>query len=216
MLRVSLEILRTAPEGLDSLRQLLAEGGVAAIPTDTFYGFAVDPLNRRGVERVFRLKGRDHGQALPVLFSSLEQLSGLGIEEEPSLVHRYMALWPAPLSVIFRLRAPIAASAGRSTLAVRLPAAAPIHFLLEAVGPLTATSANQTGAPPLDDPDQVEALFGAELDVLVDGGRTPGGKPSTLVDATADPPLLLRDGAFPWPGEPPAGAAERKSRTAES
>ncbi|MEP6801545.1 MAG: L-threonylcarbamoyladenylate synthase [Acidobacteriota bacterium] len=196
-------MLRTAPEGLEFLRKLFADGGVAAIPTDTFYGLAVDPRSATGVERVFRLKGRDAGQGFPVLFAAREQLSGLGIEADPSLVNRYMALWPAPLSVIFRLRAPIAASAGRSNLAVRLPAALPIHFLLEAAGPLTATSANRTGEPPLDDPDEVEAVFGAGIDVLVDGGRTPGGKPSTLVDATTNPPLLLRDGAYPWTGGPP-------------
>ncbi|MEO8190537.1 MAG: L-threonylcarbamoyladenylate synthase [Acidobacteriota bacterium] len=205
MLRVPLETLRLAPEGLAFLRQLLSDGGVVAIPTDTFYGLAVDPRSARGVERIVRLKGRAEVKGLPVLFATREQLAGLGVDENPASVDRYMALWPAPLSVIFRLRDPIAASGGRSTLAVRLPAAPAIHFLLEAAGPLTATSANRSGEPPLDDADEVEALFGDRLDLLVDGGRTPGGKPSTLVDATSDPPVLLRDGAYPWPPDPGTG-----------
>lgn len=216
MLRVTLETLRTAPEGFAFLRELLGRGGVAAIPTDTFYGFAADPLSPTGVERVSRLKHRTGKKALPVLFSSSEQLIALGVEEEPSTLARYFAIWPAPLSVIFGLRAPIAASGGGSTLAVRFPAAPSIHFLLEAAGPLTATSANRAGLPPLSDPDEVEALFGGELDMLIDGGRTPGGKPSTLIDATADPPRVLRDGAFSWPPDPMSPGLGDDSRSRRS
>ena len=65
---------------------------------------------------------------------------------------------------------------------------------------MTGTSANRSGAPPLSDPDAVEAGFRREIDVLVDGGRTPGGLPSTLLDATREPPVVLRRGAHLWPG----------------
>jgi L-threonylcarbamoyladenylate synthase len=83
-----------------------------------------------------------------------------------------------------------------------MPADASVRGLLSAVGPLTGTSANRSGEPPLSDPDAVEAALGGDVDVLVDGGRTPGGKPSTLLDATRSPAEVLRPGAFPWP---PAG-----------
>lgn len=198
MLRIPLAVLRTSPETLAIVRQVLADGGIAAIPTETFYAFAVDPFSEKGVRRVFEIKGRDDGKALSVLFSSREQLSALGLGDEPSVLDRYFDIWPAPLSVILPLRAPIAASRGGKTLAVRLPAAPAIHFLLNSVGPLTGTSANRSGDSPFNDPSELEERFKEELDVIIDGGRTPGGRPSTLIDATTHPPTLLRDGAFPW------------------
>ena len=80
-----------------------------------------------------------------------------------------------------------------------MPADAAVLELLSGVGPLTGTSANRSGAPALSDPDAVASALGDDLDVLVDGGPTPGGEPSTLVDATRVPPVVLRAGAFRWP-----------------
>jgi tRNA A37 threonylcarbamoyladenosine synthetase subunit TsaC/SUA5/YrdC len=97
------------------------------------------------------------------------------------------------------LRAPIAASRGGLTLAVRIPADERVRWLLAETGPRTATSANRSGRPPAIEPSDVEAELGDHLDVLVDGGSCPGGLPSTIVDFTVDPPSLRRAGAYPWP-----------------
>jgi len=196
--RVGLESAVGSPEELTRLRELFAGGGVAAIPTDTFYALACDPASERGVSRVFEIKGRDDGRPLPVLFSSRDDLARLGVEAAPPVLDRFFGLWPAPLTVVLALRAPIAASRGSRTLAVRIPAEERVCRLLERVGPLTGTSANRSGRPPLDDPDDVARELGMELDVVIDGGRAPGGLPSTLVDATVDPPRVLRAGAFAW------------------
>jgi tRNA A37 threonylcarbamoyladenosine synthetase subunit TsaC/SUA5/YrdC len=88
------------------------------------------------------------------------------------------------------LRAPIAASRGGLTLAVRIPADERVRWLLAETGPRTATSANRSGRPPAIEPSDVEAELGDHLDVLVDGGSCPGGLPSTIVDFTVDPPSL--------------------------
>jgi L-threonylcarbamoyladenylate synthase len=80
-----------------------------------------------------------------------------------------------------------------------MPAAARLRELLSAVGPLTGTSANRSGDPPLADPDAVARAFGSDLDLVVDDGATPGGEPSTLIDATREPLRVLRRGAFRWP-----------------
>jgi L-threonylcarbamoyladenylate synthase len=197
--RVRLEEALTSPEELSRLRADLARGGVAAIPTETFYGLAADPMNERGVARIFDIKARDDGKPLLVLFSSRDDLERLGVEAAPQLLDRFFGLWPAPLTVILALRAPIAASREGRTLALRIPADEGVRRLLEGVGPLTGTSANRSGEPPLCAPDQVAEQLGAELDFLIDGGRTPGGQPSTLVDATQDPPVVIRAGAFAWP-----------------
>ncbi len=191
-----MDALNASPEEIFRLREIFAGGGIAAIPTETSYALAADPRSPAGVQRIFQAKGRDEGKPLLVLFATRRQLEGLGVNAPAAALERYFQIWPAPLTVVLPIREPIAASRGGSTLGVRLPAARKLRALLQAVGPLTGTSLNRSGSPPLEDPDAVEALFGRELNVLVDGGKTPGGKPSTLVDATRDPPVVLRAGAF--------------------
>lgn len=199
MRRISIDALNASPEEIFGLRELLSHGGIAAIPTDTFYALAADPFSAAGVKRVFEAKARDDGKALPVLFGARAHFDRLGVVESQEKLDSYFEIWPAPLTVVLRIRAPIPASRGLSTLALRLPAAKKVRVFLTTAGPLTGTSVNRSGSPPLDNPDAVEALFRRNVDILVDGGKTPGGKPSTIIDATVDPPALLRAGAFAWP-----------------
>lgn len=199
MRRISIDALNGSPEEVLRLRELLGKGGVAAVPTETYYALAADPFHAAGVRRIFEIKGRSFTKPLPVLFATREQLSRLGVAASTRTLERYLRLWPAPLTVIFAIREPIAASRDLATLGVRLPAASALRILLVSVGPLTGTSVNRSGSPALDDPSAVETLFRNEIDVLVDGGKTPGGRPSTIVDATVDPPAVLRPGAYAWP-----------------
>lgn len=201
--RVRLTELLESPEGLAELSDVLARGGVAAIPTETFYALATDPSSERGVSRIFEIKGRDDGKPLLVLFGAREQLERLGVSARREVLDRFLGIWPAPLTAVFPIAAPIAASRGGRTLAVRMPRAPLVRGLLRSTGPLTGTSANRSGEPPLADPDDVLEALGSQVDVLVDGGPTPGGEPSTIVDATREPPVVIRAGAFPWP--PPRG-----------
>ncbi len=202
MRRLRLAELLASPGELSGLRQLLLDGGVAAIPTETFYALAADPRSAAGVARIFRIKGRDDGKPLLTLFWDRTQLAALGIASDSATLDRFLRIWPSPLTVVLPLSEEIAASRGSPTLAVRMPDHPDVLRLLSAVGPLTGTSANRSGAPALSDPGEVAAAVGDDLDVLVDGGRTPGGEPSTVLDATRIPPVVLRAGAFPWP---PAG-----------
>jgi L-threonylcarbamoyladenylate synthase len=200
--RLRLRDVLASSQELAGLRDFFARGGVAALPTETFYALAADPTSESGVSRIFEIKGRDDGKALLVLFSSREQLEALGVAAHPDLVDGLFRLWPAPLTAVLPLRAPIAASRGSATLGVRMPAAPRVRELLDAVGPLTGTSANRSGEPPITDADEVARCLGAHLELLLDGGTTPGGAPSTIVDATVEPPRLLRSGAFAWTDRP--------------
>lgn len=139
---------------------------------------------------------------LPVLFGDRGQLAQLGIAASEETLDRFFAIWPAPLTVVLPLRAEIPASGGARTLAVRMPAHEPLRALLSRVGPMTGTSLNRSGEDPCETADEAAALLSGGIDVLVDGGRTPGGLPSTLLDATASPPRVLRAGAFAWPPVP--------------
>jgi len=199
MRRVRIEALAPGSAALRGLVEDVRAGSVLAIPTESSYGLAVDPRNAAAVLRVFAIKGRDGAKPLLVVAANRGQLEDLGVSVSGERLERFLALWPAPLTVTLPLRTPLPASAGAATLAVRVPAHPELRDLLGATGPLTATSLNRSGAAPCEDPDEVERAFGSEVDVLVDAGRTSGGPPSTLLDATVEPPQVLRAGAFPWP-----------------
>ncbi len=200
MRRISIAELNASAEELTNLRALLAAGGVAAIPTETFYGLATNPKSEGGVRKIVAAKGRDDSKAMPVLFASREHLAHVGITAPAALLDRYFAIWPAPLTVVLPIERPIAASRGLCSLGVRMPATRPLILLVESIGAVTGTSANVSGEPPLNDPDAVATVLGNRIDLLVDGGATPGGAPSTIVDATVDPPVILREGAHRWTG----------------
>ncbi|MGE5235305.1 MAG: L-threonylcarbamoyladenylate synthase [Acidobacteriota bacterium] len=170
--------------------------GVIAIPTETFYGLAVPPDDARAVQRVLTAKGRPVDKALPVVAASLEQAEQL-VHVPSRWRERLAGVWPAPLTVVLPLRRPLASAS--TTLAVRVPAHALLRALLLATGPLTATSANLSGAPPIAEPDGVLASLGAWLELLLDGGVTPGGAPSTLIDLTGPQLRVLREGAWRVP-----------------
>ena len=191
--------LLASEEKLAELAALLRGGGVAAIPTDTFYALAADPRSAEGVRRVFEAKGRGERKPLLVLFADVSQLDTLGVAASAADLQPYFDAWPAPLTVVVPLRAPLPASVGQPNLGVRVPAHEPLQRLLARLGPLTGTSANPSGQRARVDPAEIAELFEKDIDVLVDGGWAPGGLPSTLVDATVDPPRLLRAGAWPWP-----------------
>ena len=199
MNRIHLEELLRSPREIARFRALLSDGGVAAIPTETFYALAANPTSEAGVARIFRAKGRDDGKPLLTLFSERSHLVSLGIVADATTLDHFLRIWPAPLTVVLPLRRPIAASRSAPALGVRMPADAAVLRLLSAVGPLTGTSANRSGRPALSDPDAVAAILAPDLDLLVDGGPTPGGDASTVIDATVTPPVVLRPGAIRWP-----------------
>ena len=199
MRRIRIEDLLASPQEIAAFGALLARGGVAGIPTETFYALAADPRSEAGVERVLALKGRDAAKPLLALFGARRQLAPLGVAAAPAVLDRYFAIWPAPLTVVLPLSAPIPASRDALSLGVRMPAHRALCDLLARVGPVTGTSFNRAGEPPCSDPEEAARLMPGEVDVFVDGGKTPGGLASTLLDATVDPPRVLRAGAFPWP-----------------
>jgi len=179
----------------------LQAGGVVALPTDTFYGLAVDPWQAAAVDALFDVKGREATAALPLVGSSLDQiLTQCGPLNAAS---RQLAdvFWPGPLALILAAPASIAAAvhAGTGTVAVRVPAHPLTRALAEASGRLlTATSANRSGQPPAADARALGAVGADPRVLIVDGGPTPGGAPSTIVDARGTRPVLVRAGLIAW------------------
>lgn len=180
---------------------VLEAGGVVAIPSESSYGLAVDPRNRRGVEAVYFLKQRDRGKPLPVVAADAAQLACLGVDPDSAIVRRVAEHWPAALTLVAPLQSDVPAAAGGATLAVRVPAHDRLRALLRSVAsPWTATSANSAGEPPILHSDDLETLLSPLLAkapaAIVDDGELPGGPPSTLVvwDADAAAFRVLRAG----------------------
>jgi len=194
---------RGAPQrdAIEEAATWIRDGGVVAIPTDTLYGLAVDPFNATAVARVFDVKGRSAERALPLVAASITQveahLGALG----PVAARLANRFWPGPLTLL--VAAPAALARGVAgpggTVGVRVPADPIARAVCGAAGrPVTATSANASGAPATADPDVVERTLGGAIDLLLDAGPTPGGAPSTILDTIETPPRVVRQGAIGW------------------
>ena len=176
-------------------------GGVVALPTDTLYGLAVDPFRRDAVARVFEVKGRPADRALPLMAFDVAQVTASIGPLHAIAVRLADKFWPGPLTLLVAAPRGLGAdvTGGTGRIGVRVPAHAVARAVCRAVGsPITATSANVSGEPPTSDPDDVERTLGARIDLLLDGGPTRGGLPSTIVDVTTAEPRLVRAGAIPW------------------
>ena len=175
---------------------MLDERGVVALPTETFYGLAVSVFDQVACERVFEIKGRPSTKALPCIVSGIEQLERVA-SEIPALVSELSTrFWPGPLTLIVPARATVAAASETGTIAVRVSSLPLARELALIAGPVTATSANVSGAPPATTADEVLAQLGGSVDLVLDGGATSGGLASTIVDVTSGKLELVREGAI--------------------
>ncbi len=187
------------PDLIGHAIRILKTGGIIAFPTETFYGLAADATNPEAVERIFRIKGRQFNNPVALIIGSEEHLDNL-VEEIPDYGRLLIrAFWPGPLTLLFKSSAQIIPrlTAHSGKIGIRIsshPVAAALAIHLG--GPITATSANLSGAPECCAAAEVLASLGDRVDLVIDGGATPGGKGSTLLDITADPPLCLREGTI--------------------
>jgi L-threonylcarbamoyladenylate synthase len=177
-----------------ALAAAIGRGEVVAIPTETVYGLAVRADDAAAVERMAALKGRAEGQPFQLLVDPVEAV--LPLLAEPTALDRVRALWPGPLTAIVRARpgAALTVVTAEGTVGVRQPADALACAVVGAAGGvLAATSANRSREAPTTSAEEVAHVFGDALLVLDCGERT-GLAPSTVVDLTRDPPVLLREG----------------------
>jgi len=177
----------------------LREGGVIVFPTDTLYGLAADARNPRAVEAVFRVKGRAPAEPLPLVAADAGQVEREAAVMSPLARRLAERFWPGPLTLVVAARASLApaVTAGTGTVAIRVPDHIVARRLAELAGvPLTSTSANRSGFPPVATAAEAVAGLGEGLAGVLDAGVTPGGPPSTIVDARGDEPRLIRAGSI--------------------
>lgn len=180
---------------------VLNSGGVVAFPTETYYGLAVDPFNPMALNHLFALKQRDISKPILTLVDDRESLLIL-VQSVPAIYTALMdTFWPGPLTLIFpaRLNLPILLTAGTSTIGVRQSSHPFARQLLRAFGrPITATSANISGHGPAADAFEVRAQFGSRVDLIFNGGKTPGIGGSTIVGLDGEKLKLIREGVIPF------------------
>ena len=180
---------------LGRVAEAIRAGAVIALLTETIWGLSADPFSLEAMERAAALKGRRRERGFLCLVPSLDALPSLGVLPDRRTLAALGTLWPAPVTVILPSARPPAASGGLSTIAVRVPAAEPLLRLLRATGPLASTSANLEGAAPATTADELERTFGEGISWIVGDRCPPDARPSTLVDAAADSPRIVRAGS---------------------
>ena len=204
---MSAEILRVhpdepQPDRIDYIVSCLRKGDVVALPTDTFYGLAVDPVNLRAVEQIYQIKMRQKHKPLSLLISSLAQAYMLARDSDSMLDRLADRFWPGPLTVIVRAgsKLPLRSTAITGNVAIRIPDAAIPRAVVERFGwPITATSANLQGAAECTHAAGVRDQLADRLPLIVDGGPTARSLPTTIVDLSLGPGRweILREGAIP-------------------
>lgn len=179
--------------------QILRRGGVVAYPTETFYGLGADGTDESAIDRIFAIKGRGRQVPVSVIIGDGQDVELLAAEIPEGARKLADAFWPGAITMVFEALPGVCGllTAGTGKIGIRL-SSNPVATLIarQLGGPLTATSANPSGWPECTTADKVLEALGDDIDIVIDGGVTPGGSGSTIIDVTVDPPLILREGAL--------------------
>lgn len=190
----------TDVRAIERAGDVLAHGGLVVFPTDTVYGVGASVDRPEGVARLYLAKGRPLERAIPVLVSGDEPVRRLAREVDPAsqtLIHKF---WPGPLTIVLPAAhwLPEEIVRGTDGVGVRMPDHPLALELIErSGGALATTSANRSGEPEARTAGEADAAIGERVDLIVDGGVTPGGVPSTVVRVDSAGTLeILREGAL--------------------
>ncbi len=182
---------------LDLAAQLLREHRLVAFPTDTVYGLGILAFDGPTVLELYRVKERPPEKAIPILIADTSDLVQITINVPPMARQLIAHFWPGALTLVLpkHPRVPLEISA-TGTVAVRMPDLDLTRNLMRLTGPLAVTSANRSSGPNSRTAQAVLDQLGGRIDAIIDGGATPGDVPSTVLDCTQSPPVILREGAL--------------------
>ncbi len=185
----------SAPGALERALEILRGGGQVAFPTDTVYGVGALAFDEKAASEIYEVKGRPPEKALPVLIGDIGQLPQVAAEVSAMCATLARQFWPGALTIVVPRHPSIPeAVSPLSTVGVRIPNFAPTIELLRRAGPMAVTSANLSGQASPSTADEVRAQLGGRIPLILDGGTTPGGVPSTVVDCSGQNPVILRAG----------------------
>jgi len=185
------------PLEIEGAASLLKAGKLVAFPTDTVYGVGADVFNEEAVRQIFAAKKRDADNPLQVLIAHRSSLQTIAKEQSEVLDRLASEFWPGPLTLVMLAKEdfPRQVRCGGDTIGVRMPANSVALRLIEAFGaPVAASSANISGFPDPVNAREVMEYLGGKVHLILDGGPTPGNVPSTVLDVSVHPPVILRQG----------------------
>jgi L-threonylcarbamoyladenylate synthase len=190
------------PELINHVVSSLNSGNVVALPTDTFYGLAVDPVNLRAVDRIYDIKTRARHKPLSLLIGEVAQAYELARSLDTAFDRLAEKFWPGPLTIIVKAgsKLPLRVTANTGNLALRVPGAAIPRAVVARLGlPITATSANLHGEPECRYANGVRDQLGDKIPLIVDGGATVRSVATTIVDLSGggNSWMIVREGAIP-------------------
>ncbi len=191
-------ILPESEQAWEEARLALERGDLVAFPTDTVYGVACDPYNRNSIEKLYLSKGRQREKAIPLLLSGADRVAAVAKAFPECAEKLGAAFWPGALTLVVpRAESLPRELSGSDTIALRVPGHDSLrHFIASCGGALATTSANLSGMPDATTAQRAAEYLGEHLAVVIDGGVSPGGTPSTVVDCSVEPPVVLREGAL--------------------
>jgi tRNA threonylcarbamoyl adenosine modification protein (Sua5/YciO/YrdC/YwlC family) len=183
---------------IEAAAQAVQRGGLIVLPTDTVYGIGADAFDHAAVQALLDAKGRGREMPPPVLISTATTLAALATHVQPYVEALTDAFWPGPLTVLCDQQPSLTWDLGetRGTVAVRMPDHEIALALLERTGPLAVSSANLSGLPAATEAAAADGMLGESVEVVLDGGPSPKGEASTILDVRASQPRLLRLGAL--------------------
>jgi L-threonylcarbamoyladenylate synthase len=183
---------------IEKAAAVIKAGGIVAFPTDTVYGLGADPFNRDAIDRIYRVKNRDRTLPLPVLLPDREAVYSVVSKVPEKALPLMEHYWPGGLTLVFYRsdRFPGYVTAKSEKIAVRVPDhAVPLMLMKKAGVPVAGTSANLSNRPSALTAQEVIEQLGNAVDIVIDGGRCPGGVESTIIDVTGPEFEILRTGA---------------------
>jgi len=182
---------KTIPRAIE----ILCAGGLVAFPTDTVYGVGALAFNSKAVESIYIAKDRPIERAIPVLIWDTEDMEKVGMDIPETAYQLAARFFPGPLTCLIPKQPTLPESVSATdTVGVRVPDHEVARALLRTAGPMAVTSANISGQPSPSTAQEVFAQLGGRIDLIIDGGTTPGGVPSTVVDCTSKELKILREG----------------------
>lgn len=188
-------IMRADSDGIDAARQVLRGGELVAFPTDTVYGLGAALHNEAAIGRIYAAKQRPEDKAIPVLLGRTDQLDEVAGPPGAMAARLAGEFWPGPLTLVLPRKSGLPSNLGPGdSVGVRVPDHGFALQLLQELGPLAVTSANRSGGPDARTAQEVEEQIGDRIALILDGGRTPGGEPSTVADCRGENLELLRHG----------------------
>jgi L-threonylcarbamoyladenylate synthase len=183
------------PQSLSRAVEIVQSGGVIAFPTDTVYGIGVSAFKEEAIEKLYQVKGRSYQKAIPILVADQEELNQITPPFGKIVKNIMEHFWPGALTLILPLLDELPPNLSPTrTVGVRIPDFDLTRRLLMQTGPLAATSANISGGESALTAEEVAENIGGEIDLILDGGRSPGGVPSTVLDCTKADLMIMREG----------------------